>query len=133
MGDVWISTERLPDGGYRTIYAPVSGSPAALEPGSVMDREQAVAMIRDLGGWLAGDATPTARRLAAALREAGAPQGLQASALAGFYDEYTSDFYDDPTLQLLDDLAEAGMAGFKTRVEAGEFDSPVPVRHLSAA
>ncbi len=89
-------------------------------------------MIRDLGGWLDGDATPTARRLAAALREAGAPQGVVAGALAGVYDEYASDL-EHPTLQLLADLATAGMAGFRVRVEAGEFDSPLPVRHLSAA
>lgn len=132
MGDVWISTEELPGGGYRTVYAPVSGTPAALTPDAVMDRDQAVAMIRDLGVWLAGDATPTARRLAAALREAGAPQGVVAAALAGHYDEYTSEL-EHPTLQLLDDLDAAGMAAFRVRVAAGEFDSPVPVRHLAAA
>lgn len=133
MGDVWISTEELPGGGYRTVYAPVSGTPAALTAGAVIDRDQAAAMIRDLGAWLAADATPTAARLAAALREAGAPHGLIADALTGHYDEYTSQL-EFPTLQLLDDLTAAGMPRFVARVEAGEFDSPAPQRrHLSAA
>jgi hypothetical protein len=133
MGDVWISTEELPGGGYRTVYAPVSGTPAPLAAGAAIDRDQAAAMIRDLGAWLTADATPTAARLAAALREAGAPHGLVAAALTGHYDEATSQL-EYPTLQLLDDLTAAEMPRFVARVEAGEFDGPPPQRrHLSVA
>lgn len=133
MGDVWISTEKLPEGGYRTVYAPVSGGPAPLTAGAVIDRDQVAAMIRDLDAWLTADATPTAARLAAALREAGAPHRIVVAALTGYYDEYTSQL-EYPTLQLLDDLTAAGMPLFVARVEAGEFDSPAPQRrHLSAA
>ncbi len=133
MGDVWISTEKLPGGGYRTVYAPVSGAPAPLTAGAPLDRDQVVAMIRDLDACLTADAPPAAARLAAALREAGAPQSLVTAALTGYYDEYTSEL-EYPTLQLLDDLTAAGMPRFVARVEAGEFDSPAPQRrHLSAA
>lgn len=133
MGDVWLSADLLPDGEYQTVYAPVAGSPAPIGPGAVIDPAQAAAIIRDLGLWLEQDvATPTARRLARALREAGAPHGVVAAALAGHYDDNVSS-EEFPTLHLIDDLTAAGMTAMVVRVEAGEFDSPVPVRRLAAA
>jgi hypothetical protein len=133
MGDVWISAEPAGDGGYRTVYVPVAGTPEPLTAATVgIDRDQVAAMVRDLSGWLEGDAGPTARRLARALREAGAPTGMVTAALAGHYDEQDSDL-EYPTLQLLTDLDAAGMAGFAARVESGEFDAPAPGRHLAAA
>lgn len=133
MGDVWVSTEQLPDGGYRTVHAPVSGTPAPLGPDTRMPADQVAAIVRDLSVWLEGNAaSPTARRLARALRDAGAPAAIVADALTGRYDEDESDA-EFPTMDLITDLTAEGMTRFVERVESGEFDPPVPVRHLAAA
>jgi hypothetical protein len=133
VGDVWFSSEPTGDGGYRTVYAPVAGTPEPLTADATsIDRDQAAAIVHDLASWLEGDASPTARRLARALREAGAPTGVVAAALAGRYDEWVSDL-EFPTLQLIDDLTAAGMTAFAARVESGEFDAPAPAPRLRAA
>jgi glucokinase len=122
VNGLWISAELQPDGGWRTVVATRDHGPELLAAGMVVDLDQAAAIIRDLERVLSGSAGPTARRLANALTEAGAPASMVADALRGHYDEYVSSL-EFPTVQLVDDLTAVGMAVFAKRVEDGEFDA----------
>jgi hypothetical protein len=71
---------------------------------------------------LNADQTPTTERLAKALEEAGAPQKMIDAARAGRYDDYKSES-PTPCVDLVCDLASAGLDHLRARAMAGEFDA----------
>lgn len=61
------------------------------------------------------------QKLAAALREAKAPDGMIQAAEDGYYSDYDSPL-DTPCIQLVHDLIANGMIALADRAKEGEFD-----------
>lgn len=64
----------------------------------------------------------TTERLAAALQEAGAPDRMIKSALAGVYDDFLSDLIF-PIKALVKDCLDLGLTDIANRATDGEFDA----------
>lgn len=69
-----------------------------------------------------GDPTPTTERLAAALKEAGAPPDMISRALEGYYDDFKSPLAM-PEMQLLADARALGLDSIAEGVMRGEWDA----------
>lgn len=64
---------------------------------------------------------PTTQKLADALREAGAPEGMIQEALNGFYDDFKSEL-PFPISQLASDAKRYGLEVIEARALNGDFD-----------